>query len=735
MWTTTLDLEPRKVLLTKLLGFFYRDAYYSSFSPLQVENVPRPSLPDTGWVRVRNRLAGICGSDLHLVHLDGDPRIAPAAIPNHKHIYPGHEVVGEVIEIGDDVQKLHVGDRVVLQHGPNCLSNGVSSPCRSCAGGNYNLCEQSRLPGPQPIGGGWSEEMLLHEQQLFALPPGVSDEQAVMLEPSAVALHAILRHLPQPGDRVLIIGAGTIGLLVLQLLRTLAPQAEVSVLARHAFQVEQATRMGAAHIIYPQDAYTGVQRATKAQLFRGPLNNRMLTGGYDVIYDTVGSRSTLHHALRWLRAQATLVLVGINLHLMHIDLSPLWYLEVNLIGATSHGVESWPPENGEQRSTFSVATELIEQGQLQPEQLITHHFALNAFKDALITATNKARSRAIKVVFDYSLLPASVVPNVRASARRPATIGAAPTRFKESVQEQEDSTASNEGGPVQPFAIQVTPPVQALAGRNFRPTTSDIDDENEDTVPGLPIVTLQTRPVPQTPAVNLQRITMHDHEEIIGAVPIAQSHENAGTALNVSTPSLSTHETLPALTQYTAQAAASYENVESAQPQTADSLVEPRLFSTEQTHVETGEAVEPAMITQPASEMIAPASDAQSSATPFEQAAPDQPEPEMPMHAPVEPSTIEESMPTPVEPSATEVMKASSDLAVQPLEVDAAAKDVVGPGDENEGIQGQNKEDNETAAETTRIIKTNDEVSSLPYVEEPPTVRFQPRTRSRKKKS
>ncbi len=418
MWTATLELKPREALLTQVLGRFWRGAYFSSFAPLQVRNLPRQSLPSSEWVRVRNRLAGICGSDLHLVYVDGDFRVAPAAIPGHAQSYPGHEVVGEVIEIGEHVQDVHVGDRVVLQHGPNCLSAGVQPLCRSCAHGNYGLCEHRTLPGPEPIGGGWSEEMLLHEQQLFLVPDKLNDEQAVLLEPSAVAVHAVLRCLPQAGDRVLIIGAGTIGLLVLQVVRALVPQAEISVMARHPFQVEQATRLGAAHILYPQDSYKDVQRATNAQLYTGLLGNQMLLGGYDVIFDTVGSRRTLHDSLRWTRAGGSVVIVGLSLHMMQIDLTPIWYQEVNLVGTLGNGMETWPVGSTTRRSTFSITAELMEQKQIQAEQFITHRFPLNEYRSALSTATDKAASRSTKVVFDFSLLPASVVPNVRASARQ-----------------------------------------------------------------------------------------------------------------------------------------------------------------------------------------------------------------------------------------------------------------------------------------------------------------------------
>src|SRR6266568_7362453 len=81
MWTSTLELDLAHVIPTKLLGYIWHGAYFSSIAPLQVQNLPRQPLPATNWVRVRNALAGICGSDLHLIFVDGAFTIAPAAIP------------------------------------------------------------------------------------------------------------------------------------------------------------------------------------------------------------------------------------------------------------------------------------------------------------------------------------------------------------------------------------------------------------------------------------------------------------------------------------------------------------------------------------------------------------------------------------------------------------------------------------------------------------------------------
>lgn len=510
MWTSTLDLKLKRALLTRLLGLVYPNIYYSPLSPLRVTNTRRPMLPAASWVRVRNRLAGINGNDLSFVHADIGIRTSVAALPHYKPAYAGHEVVGEVIEIGEDVQHLRVGDRVVLQYNPNCLSSGARPICDACSMGNYNLCEYGSLPGPQPIGGGWSEEMLVHEQQLFRLPDELSDEQGVMLEPTAIALHAILRHLPQADENVLVIGAGTVGLLTLSLLRMLVPKANISIFARYPCQVEYATRLGADHIVYPIDPYASVERATHAQLYTAALGNRTIVGGYDVIYDTVGQQKTLHHALRWLRTQGTVVLVGRNLHMMNIDLTPIWQQEMNLLGSLSHGREIWPLETSVSTSTFSVVAELMQQRRIHPEQLITHRFGLNAYKDAFLAAKKKKRSRAIKVLFDYALLSASTVPNVRASARaqHPELSQPQGDEFlqelaraqsaERSMQEPEQEAVAHADSVQQASLPKIldTPHPQALPDETWHDIQNeqeiDQDYADEDTDPALPVVRAQS---------------------------------------------------------------------------------------------------------------------------------------------------------------------------------------------------------------------------------------------------
>ncbi len=209
------------------------------------------------------------------------------------------------------------------------------------------------------------------------------------------------------------------------------------------------------------------------------LNNKMLLGGYDVIYDTIGNKQTIHDSLRWTRAGGTVVLVGVNLHPMQLDLTPLWYQEIDLIGTLAHGMETWPIGTHEQRSTFSIAAEMIENELIHPEKLITHRFALTNYRSAFTTITAKSHSRAIKVVFDYALLPASVVPNVRASARQrhPVTTAAVWPQEQQSTHEETNLATPPDEYFIQPASPFAPEPIEVPL-----PIPQSSNTEIEDTI-------------------------------------------------------------------------------------------------------------------------------------------------------------------------------------------------------------------------------------------------------------
>jgi threonine dehydrogenase-like Zn-dependent dehydrogenase len=387
-----------KVLLTKALQPIWPAVIYSRLSPTRFVDLPEKPLPGPAWVRVRNRLCGICASDLHLLFVDADPRISAAALPGTERIYLGHEVLGEVTEVGAGVTTLTVGDRVILDHPEsNCLNQEVKPLCRHCREGNPALCENASLGlGLEGSGGGWGDGFTAHKTMVYKVPHELADETAVLIETLSVGVHTALRCLPEADKRALVVGSGMIGLAVIAAVRALSPDCRISAMARYPRQVEMAGTLGADEVIVQEDPYIASARITSGKLYTGKFKNRMILGGFDVVYDCVGSEKTVQDSLRWTRAGGTVVLAGVSLKPMHIDLTPIWYQQVNLIGLYAHGMEEW---NGVRQSTYDLTIDLLLKKKLFIDGLITHRFPLEQWRTAVGTAKDKS-SGAIKVVLD-----------------------------------------------------------------------------------------------------------------------------------------------------------------------------------------------------------------------------------------------------------------------------------------------------------------------------------------------
>ncbi len=387
-----------KILLTKALRPIWPAVIYSRISPTRFVDIPETPLPGPSWVRMRNRLCGICASDLHLLFVEADPRISPAALPGTERIYLGHEVLSEVTEVGAGVTSLKAGDRVILDHPEaSCLNQEFKPLCRHCREGNPTLCENSSLGlGPQGVGGGWGDGFTAHATMVYKVPDALDDEAALMIEPLSVGVRTALRCLPEPDQHVLVVGSGIIGLAVIQALQALSPDCFISAMARYPQQAKMAAKSGADEVIVQEDPYRASARITSGKLYTGKFKNRMILGGFDVVYDCVGSEKTLQDSLRWARAGGTVVLAGVCLKPMHIDLTPIWYQQVDLIGLYAHGMEE---RNGAQQSTYDLTVDLLLKKKLFIDELITHRFPLEQWRTAVQTAKDK-NSGAIKVILD-----------------------------------------------------------------------------------------------------------------------------------------------------------------------------------------------------------------------------------------------------------------------------------------------------------------------------------------------
>src|SRR2546426_7852879 len=202
-----------RFLVTKALSAVSRAAVWGPTSPLQYRDIAEPPLPGEDWVRVGVRLGGICGSDLHTIHLDTSP--AMSALTSFPFVL-GHENVGTVLEAGRAVPTLRPGQRVTVEPVLPCAARGVPA-CPLCAAGRYNLCvrttEGHLSPGLmigacRDTGGSWSASFVAHRSQVLSIPDGVTDEGALMAEPMACAGHPLLSSPPPDRSTVLVIGGG-----------------------------------------------------------------------------------------------------------------------------------------------------------------------------------------------------------------------------------------------------------------------------------------------------------------------------------------------------------------------------------------------------------------------------------------------------------------------------------------------------------------------------------------------
>lgn len=389
---------PRIVALNLLLTLTPEAAFWR-LSPVRLTEVEEPLIPGPGWLKVRNRACGVCGSDINFTFAEKGARTFLAALPGLPRKYLGHELVGEVTEVGPSVEEFVPGDRVALRiDWPSCFQMEIDPPCPMCARGSYMLCENL---GKKELalldnGGGFSQFMVVHRTQPFKVPEGISDDGAILLEPSACAVHGVMKRVPGPGEKVLVVGCGPIGLLTVAAARALAPRCEIFCIARYPFQAEMALRMGADEIIADDEGvYESAARATGARVCRGPLKNSILLGGFDVIYDSVGHDGTVRDSLRWLRGGGTLVLVGINFKPGRLDYSPVWHQELRVTGINCHATE---PDG---RNSFEVAAALMLEGKIDVSGMITHRYPLTGYRDAVKTLMNKGRYGAIKVIIEH----------------------------------------------------------------------------------------------------------------------------------------------------------------------------------------------------------------------------------------------------------------------------------------------------------------------------------------------
>ena len=368
----------------------------AKISSLEHVTIDLPERPGDGWMTLRPLLTGICGSDLALVEGHASPYFEDwVSFP----FVPGHEIVG----------LLEDGTRVVVEPVLGHAARGHKPPHPDAApadGDDYaHLALPPLKPGIQTgfccsTGGGWSEQLWVHESQVHRIPDSMSDEAAVLIEPLAGGIHAALmairsiaqnEHAAQTTEPVIaVLGAGTMGLAAIAGLRKFAPSAKIIVGARYSVQHRFASALGATEVVSPDDLARAVRRHTGCHMVGDDLSS-----GAHATIDAVGNSASVDQCIRLTRPRSTVVLMGMPAN-VSVDMTGLWHRETKLAGSYTYGTENLP--DGSSARTFDLAIELA--AEIGADRLLSATYRLHEYADALAHAGASGARGDFKIAFD-----------------------------------------------------------------------------------------------------------------------------------------------------------------------------------------------------------------------------------------------------------------------------------------------------------------------------------------------
>jgi threonine dehydrogenase-like Zn-dependent dehydrogenase len=414
MRAVTFDVSIPNYLISKALGPVTDAALFGRLSGVRLRRVPEPTLPGPDWVRLEVLKAGICGSDTGLLTYSGSPAMEPfASFP----AVLGHEVLARVIEAGRSVRRVEVGQRVAVDPVISCTVRGFAEAarCRSCAAGHPATCERAGERGQTLVAGrplrrgislgfqadlpgGWAERMIAHQSQLFAIDDRISDRTAVLMEPLAVGLHAVLQLRAFATGPVLVIGSGPIALGTIWALRAAGFRGALVAQVKRATEAEIARRLGADVTVSPGVEARQALLNTGARGYTPIIGGEVYAGGgFPLIFDCVGGGETLGQALRFAAPRGVIAVLGCAAEIRRLDLTFVWARELDVRGYVCYGIEDW---RGERVHTFQIVHDLLLERPPPLDRLVTHVFPLAKYREALVAATNRQRSGSIKVLLD-----------------------------------------------------------------------------------------------------------------------------------------------------------------------------------------------------------------------------------------------------------------------------------------------------------------------------------------------
>ncbi|MBQ6528747.1 MAG: alcohol dehydrogenase catalytic domain-containing protein [Clostridia bacterium] len=318
-------------------------------------------VPGPGQVLVKIKRIGVCGSDIHVYYGEHKGTGYP--------VTQGHEVSGQIVQLGEGVTDLSVAQKVTIEPQVVC---GKCYPCRH---GKYNLCEHLRVMGFQTTGTA-SEYFAVNADRVTALPDSMSYDEGAMIEPLAVTVHAAKRFDELQGAKVVILGCGPIGILLAQTVKAMGAS-EVLITDISDYRLQLAKTCGADYTVNTREKNFG---EAMIECF-GPDKA-------DVIYDCAGNDITMGQAIQYARKGSKIVLVAVFAKEAHVDLFTLNDHELDLDTTMMYRHED-----------YVDAIRLVKEGKIQLRPLMSRHFAFTDYLDAY-KYIEANRETTMKVLID-----------------------------------------------------------------------------------------------------------------------------------------------------------------------------------------------------------------------------------------------------------------------------------------------------------------------------------------------
>jgi len=402
----TFAFDLPRLATARVLGAVHPRGFLSELGPLRLVDVPDAPLLGDAWVVVETALSGICGSDVKQVFMDAAADNPLTAVISFPHVL-GHEHVGTVVEVGRAVTRVARGDRVACSPWLSCVPRGLPE-CEACRRGDVSVCASftkgAFAPGMhagtcRDVSGGFARFVPVHESSCFRIPDEVAFEDAVLSDPLAVALHAIGKSPPRPGETVLVVGCGGLGLLLVHLLARLHPDTRVFAVDPRPEARAHAEKLGAGRTFGSSGAalVEDIAAALSEPVFRPAFALPWLHEGVACVYDVVGSPRTLESGLRVLRPHGSIVLVGVGTP-ARFEWTPLYFKEASLVGSSGYGLETF---GGDRRHAIELILEALATKRIEPRGVLTHRFPLEDYKGAFLTARARGGAGALKVAFSF----------------------------------------------------------------------------------------------------------------------------------------------------------------------------------------------------------------------------------------------------------------------------------------------------------------------------------------------